>query len=69
TVDGRRLERVVDDNWGSAANPMTPDQVRTKFRENAVLAVTEKRVEEIVDAAGKFETAGDAGDIVGSCVA
>jgi len=68
TVDGRRLERVVDDNWGSAANPMTPDQVRTKFRENAVLAMKEKRVEEIVEAAGNFETAGDVAALVGLCV-
>ena len=68
TVDGRRLERVVDDNWGSAANPMTPDQVRTKFTENAGLAVTKKRAEEIVDRAGKLEKAGDVSDLVGLCV-
>ncbi len=67
TVDGRRLERVVDDNWGSAANPMTQDQVRTKFRENASLAVSDKRVGEIIEAVGKFETAGDVETIVGLC--
>ena len=68
TVDGRRLERVIDDNWGSAANPMTPDQVQAKFRENAGLAVTEKRAGEIVEKAGKLEKAGDVGDLVGLCV-
>jgi 2-methylcitrate dehydratase PrpD len=67
TVDGRRLERVVDDNWGSAANPMTPEQVRTKFRENAALAVKDKRVGEIIETAGRFETVGDVGDVVGLC--
>ncbi len=67
TTDGRRLERVVDDNWGSLANPMTPDQVQTKFRENAGLALREERINGIIEGAQTFEALDDVSAIIGLC--
>ena len=32
---GRTLERIQPNNWGSPQNPMSADDVRAKFRENA----------------------------------
>ncbi len=69
TTDGRRLERVVDDNWGSLANPMTPDQVRTKFRENAGLALEEARLTAIIEGALDLDALHDVGAMIGLCVA
>lgn len=68
TTDGRRLERVVDDNWGSLANPMTPDQVQRKFRENAALALPTDRIEAIVEMVGELEAVGKMGELVDLCV-
>ena len=68
TIDGRHLERLVEDNWGSLANPMTPDQVRRKFRENAALALPEARAEEIVARTGEVETLGDIAGLIDLCI-
>jgi 2-methylcitrate dehydratase PrpD len=64
TNDGRHLERVVMDNWGSECNPMTPDQVRQKFRENAALKLDGVRVEKLLDYVGRIKTIMDVGEIV-----
>ena len=69
TTDGRRLERVVDDNWGSIANPMTPEQVQTKFRDNAALALAEQRLDAIIDRALHLDALHDVGDLIGLCCA
>ena len=69
TTDGRRLERVVDDNWGSIANPMTPEQVQTKFRDNAALALAEQRLDVIIDRALHLDALHDVGDLIGLCCA
>jgi hypothetical protein len=42
---------VIEDNRGSLANPMTPEQVQTKFRENAGLALGEARIDAIMESA------------------
>lgn len=55
TTDGRRLERIVDDNWGSPANPMTAEDVRRKFRDNASLVLPSDRVDAIEDAVDRLE--------------
>jgi 2-methylcitrate dehydratase PrpD len=68
TTDGRRLERVVDDNWGSSANPMTPDQVRLKFRENAALSLPTAQAEAIVERAGKLEDLPDVTGLIDLCI-
>ncbi|MEE8302903.1 MAG: MmgE/PrpD family protein [Candidatus Tectomicrobia bacterium] len=67
TADGRRLEHVVDDNWGSLANPMTPDQVQTKFRDNAGLALGEERITRIIGDSQNLEAATDVSAMIALC--
>ena len=67
TADGRRLEHVVDDNWGSLANPMTPDQVQTKFRDNAGLALGEERITRIIVDSQNLEAATDVSAMIALC--
>jgi 2-methylcitrate dehydratase PrpD len=67
TTDGRRLERVVDDNWGSLANPMTPAQVQIKFRENAGLALESRRITPIIESALHLDALPDVGVLIGLC--
>lgn len=68
TMDGRKLERIVTDNWGSEYNPMTPDQVRRKFRENAVLVLETARVERLLESVEQIEGLPDVGVIIADCV-
>lgn len=44
TADGRTLQAVVDHPRGSLAAPMTADDVRAKFRDNASLALSSDAV-------------------------
>lgn len=68
TTDGRHLERIVEDNWGSPANPMTPDQVRRKFEENAALALPDARVEQIIGLAGEMDCLTDVARLIDLCI-
>ena len=68
TTDGRRLERIVDDNWGSLANPMTPDQVQQKFRENADLALRTDQIDAIVESVMQLEKLSNIGALIDLCV-
>ena len=43
--DGRIIEADFPHQRGGPENPMTPDEVRTKFRENAGLALGDVAVE------------------------
>jgi 2-methylcitrate dehydratase PrpD len=43
--DGRVLEADFPHQRGGPENPMTPDEVRSKFRENAALALADSAVE------------------------
>jgi quinol monooxygenase YgiN len=45
TRDGRTLEREFAYQRGAPENPMSPDEVRTKFRENASLVLDDAEVE------------------------
>ncbi|HUA51294.1 MAG TPA: MmgE/PrpD family protein, partial [Candidatus Sulfotelmatobacter sp.] len=49
TKSGRKLEKVIDDNWGSERNPLSPDDVRDKFRDNAAIVLPRERVEKIIE--------------------
>ncbi len=69
TTDGRTLERVVDDNWGSVSNPMTPDQVRQKFRENASLILGPAAIDTLIEQVGAIEETSDICEIVSHCIA
>ena len=62
--DGRRLERAAEDNWGSEANPMTPDQVRRKFIENANLALPKRQVDSAIDCIEGIEALDDVATLV-----
>jgi 2-methylcitrate dehydratase PrpD len=48
TRDGRTVEADLDHQRGGPENPMTADEVREKFRENASLALADDRVEALV---------------------
>lgn len=67
TKSGQTLERVVEDNWGSERNPLSADDVRHKFRENARLVLSEQRAEQVVEAIDKLETARDINEIMAMC--
>jgi 2-methylcitrate dehydratase PrpD len=47
TTDGRTLEADLPHQRGGPENPMTADEVRAKFRENASLALADDAVEEL----------------------
>ncbi|MFT5449994.1 MAG: 2-methylcitrate dehydratase PrpD [Gammaproteobacteria bacterium] len=68
TTDGRKLERVVTDNWGSESNPMTPEQVRTKFRDNAQLVLDEATVDSLVEQVENMDALDDVSQIVSRCI-
>lgn len=69
TTDGRRLECVIDDNWGSLANPMTPEQIQGKFYKNAGLALDQERIARLLDASQNLEAADDISALIGLCCA
>lgn len=69
TTDGRRLERVIDDNWGSLANPMTPEQVQAKFRANAGLTLGPEQMARLAEAAQTLEASEDVSALIGLCCA
>jgi 2-methylcitrate dehydratase PrpD len=47
TTDGRTLEADFPHQRGAPENPMTPEEVRTKFRENASLALDDATLESL----------------------
>jgi 2-methylcitrate dehydratase PrpD len=51
TRDGALLEERVDANRGGPGNPLSADELATKFRLNAVRRVTESQAERITDIA------------------
>lgn len=69
TMDGRSLESIVMDNWGSEYNPMTPDQLRTKFRENASLVLPDENLENLLTMTTNLDSASDVRDFIALCAA
>lgn len=69
TKDGQKLERVVEDSWGSDVNPMTPEQIRDKFRDNAGLVLSETKVAAITEQVALIDALTDVGGLVETCVA
>ena len=69
TIDGRELDCVVTDNWGSKHNPMTPEQIRDKFRDNAGLVLSETKVAAITEQVALIDALTDVGGLVETCVA
>lgn len=67
TTDGRRLERVEEHNWGSREKPMTAEDVRDKFRDNAGKALAPDRIDAIIDAADRLADCGDITELTSLC--
>ena len=57
--DGRVLEADAPYQLGGPENPMSPDEVRAKFRENAALALDDAAVDAFEEAVLTFEEADD----------
>ena len=62
--DGRRLEAVEEHNRGSAANPMSLEDLMGKFEENAAAALTPAQAARTAEAVLALETLDDAGAVV-----
>ncbi len=59
-ANGRWVESVEEHNRGSRANPMSPEDLQAKFRENVSDVIAGKRAERLADAVLDLETACDA---------
>ena len=59
TTDGRTLEADLPHQRGGPENPMTADEVRAKFRENAALALGDEAVEALEEAVLTLEERDD----------
>jgi 2-methylcitrate dehydratase PrpD len=68
TTDGRKLERVEMHNRGSAENPLSADDVRAKFRENAARTLEAKAIEAIIAKVDGLEREPAIGKLVDLCV-
>jgi 2-methylcitrate dehydratase PrpD len=67
--DGRILHELEEYNRGSAENPMTYDEIRAKFDENASGFLSAARRDKLAAHIRYLETLGDAGEIVrAACV-
>ena len=64
----RRLERVVENNWGSESNPLSASDVRQKFRDNAMLVVDDRKIDQLLALADRLEDVRDINDFVSLCV-
>lgn len=62
--DGRTISEVEEHNRGSAQNPMTPDELRAKFDENASGFLDANGREQLAAAIARLETLPDASAIV-----
>jgi 2-methylcitrate dehydratase PrpD len=61
TRDGRELEAELPYQRGGPENPMTPEQVREKFRANAALAIPDQEVAALEEAIMTLERCEDLG--------
>jgi 2-methylcitrate dehydratase PrpD len=64
--DGRILHELEEYNRGSAENPMTYDEIRAKFDENASGFLSSSRRDKLANLIQYLETLGDASDLVKS---
>jgi 2-methylcitrate dehydratase PrpD len=61
TGDGRELKHYQKHNLGSDGNPITGDQVKQKFLDNAARATSPRRAQRVFDAVMDMENAPDLG--------
>ena len=64
-ADGRTMEDVEEYNRGSAENPMTYDELRAKFDENASGFLSKDQRDRIANEIRRLEHMNDAGSLVG----
>jgi 2-methylcitrate dehydratase PrpD len=58
--DGRAVETVEEYNRGSAENPMSPEDLRAKFDENAGAQLSSEARQRLADAIARLDTLPDA---------
>ena len=66
---GRTVEHVQPNNWGSPQNPMSAEDVRTKFRENAARMLKPGQVEAIIDRVEAIEQTRTLQPLLELCIA
>lgn len=67
TNDGRILERIEMFNRGSSSLPMSADDIKDKFRDNASFMLKRDRIEKVVDCVDRLEQIPDVGELVLLC--
>jgi len=67
TNDGRTLERVEMFNRGSSSLPMSADDIKEKFRDNASFMLKRDRIEEVVKCVDRLERLTNVGELVLLC--
>ncbi|MGZ5126834.1 MAG: MmgE/PrpD family protein [Burkholderiales bacterium] len=65
--DGRRFERVEPYNRGSANYPMSVDDVKAKFRDNASFMLKPQHIEQIIDKVDELERVSNVRELVALC--
>lgn len=68
TRDGRQLECVEMHNRGSAQNPLSDDDVRGKFRENAARTLDAKGIAAVIAKGDILEREPAINALIGLCV-
>ena len=68
TRSGKKLERVVENNWGSESNPLSAIDVRQKFRDNARLVLDGNKIDQILSLVDRLEAVRDINEVVKLCV-
>lgn len=67
THDGRTLERVEMFNRGSSTLPMSADDIKEKFRDNASLLLKRERIAEIVARVDQLERMTNVRELIALC--
>jgi 2-methylcitrate dehydratase PrpD len=68
TKSGKRLERIVENNWGSESNPLSASDVHQKFRDNARLVLEDGKIDQLSSMVDRMEDARDINEVVALCV-
>jgi 2-methylcitrate dehydratase PrpD len=67
TTHGRRVESVVKNGLGSAANPMSDDEVRRKFRDNMKFAGLAVHADAAIDNVHRLDSLTDVRALIALC--
>lgn len=67
--DGREVEHLEPINRGNPDNPLAPEEVRAKFKDNASLVLPVERIERIFESIGSLEKIPDVAELAAMFVA